>query len=56
MFQIFAAVLQEMQLICRKLMVNAIPERNLPVLNFAYYLPKPCTDRIAHVNNYDFAL
>ena len=31
-------------------MVNAIPVRNLPVLNFAYHLPKPWTDRFAHVN------
>ena len=30
--------------------VNAIPGRNLPVLNFAYHLPKPWTDRFAHVN------
>ena len=30
-------------------MVNAIPGRNLPVLNFAYHLPKPCTDRFSHV-------
>ena len=34
-------------------MVNAIPGRNLPVLNFAYHLPKSWTDRFAHghVNN-----
>ena len=31
-------------------MVNAIPGRNLPVLNFAYHLPKPRTDRFVHVN------
>ena len=31
-------------------MENAIPERNLPVLNFANQLPKPWTDRLAHVN------
>ena len=30
--------------------VNAIPGRNLPVLNFAYHLPKPKTDRLANVN------
>ena len=30
--------------------VNAILGRNLPVLNFAYHLPKPRTDRFAHVN------
>ena len=28
--------------------VNAIPGRNLPVLNFAYHLPKPWSDRFAH--------
>ena len=31
-------------------MVNAIPGRNLPVLNFAYHLPRPCTDPFANVN------
>ena len=31
-------------------MVNAIPGRNLLVLNFAYHLPKPWTDRFAHIN------
>ena len=31
-------------------MVNAIPELNLPVLNFAYHLPKLLTDRFANVN------
>ena len=31
-------------------MVNAIPGRNLRVLNFAYHLPKPKTDRLANVN------
>ena len=31
-------------------MVNAMPARNLPVLNFAYHLPKPSTDRFANVN------
>ena len=31
-------------------MVNAIPGRNLPVLNFAYHLPKQWTNRFAHVN------
>ena len=31
-------------------MVNAIPVPNLPVLNFAYHLPNPWTDRFAHVN------
>ena len=30
--------------------VNANPGRNLPVLNFAYHLPKPWTDRFAHVD------
>ena len=25
-------------------------ELNLPVLNFAYHIPKPWTDRFAHVN------
>ena len=32
-------------------MVNAIPERNLPVLNFAYHLSKPWLDQFAHVND-----
>ena len=32
-------------------MVTAIPGRNLPVLNFAYHLPKPWTDRFARVNS-----
>ena len=35
-------------------MVNTIPGRNLPVLNFAYHLPKPWSDWFAHqgmVNN-----
>ena len=32
-------------------MVNAIPGGNLPVLNFAYHLPKPWTDWFAHVND-----
>jgi len=31
-------------------MVDASPERNLPVLNFVYHLPKPWSDRFAHVN------
>ena len=31
-------------------MVNAIPGRNLPVLNFVSHLPKPWTDRFARVN------
>ena len=31
-------------------MVNAIPVPNLPVLNFAYHLPNPWTNRFAHVN------
>ena len=31
-------------------MVNAIPGRNLPALNFAYHLPRPWTDRFTHVN------
>ena len=30
--------------------INAIPGRNLLVLNFAHHLPKPWTDRFAHVN------
>ena len=29
-------------------MVNAISGRNIPVLNFAYHLPKPWSDRFAH--------
>ena len=29
--------------------VNAIPGWNLSVLNFAYHVPKPWTDRFAHV-------
>ena len=32
-------------------MVNAILGWNLPALNFAYHLPKPWTDRFAHVNS-----
>ena len=35
---------------CVVQMVNAIPGRHLPVLNFANYLPKPWTNRFAHVN------
>ena len=31
-------------------MVNANPERNVPVLNFVYHLPKPVTDRFVRVN------
>ena len=31
-------------------MVNAIPGRNLPVLNFAYHLTKPWTDQFVHAN------
>ena len=31
-------------------MVNGILERNLPVVNFAYHLPKPWSDRFAYVN------
>ena len=31
-------------------MINAIPAQNLAVLNFAYHLPKPSTDRFATVN------
>ena len=31
-------------------MLNAIPGQYLPVLNFAYHLPKPWTDRFAHAN------
>ena len=45
-FQVFAAVFRKMELICTN-------GKNLPVLNFAHYLPKPWTDR---VNNHDFAL
>ena len=30
--------------------VNAIPGWNLSVLNFAYHVPKPWTDRFAHVS------
>ena len=30
--------------------IKAILGRNLPVLNFSYHLPKPWTDRFAHVN------
>ena len=37
-----------MELICA--MINAIPGRNLLVLNFAHHLPKAWTDRLAHVN------
>ena len=36
-FPVFATVFRSMELID---MVNAIPGRNLPVLNFAYYLLK----------------
>ena len=32
------------------LVINAIPGRNLRVLNFVYHLPRPWTDRFAHVN------
>ena len=35
-------------------MVNAIPGRNLPALNFAYHLPRPWIDRFAHVNGLFF--
>ena len=31
-------------------MVSASPERNFPIRKFAYHLPKPQTDRFAHVN------
>ena len=31
-------------------MENGILERNLPVENFAYHLPKPWSDRFAYVN------
>ena len=31
-------------------MVNTIPGGNVPVLNFAYHLPKPWTDQFAHVS------
>ena len=30
--------------------VNAIPERDLAVLNFVYHLPKRWTDLFSHVN------
>ena len=33
-------------------MVNAIPGWNLPVLNFAFHLPRPWTDQFAHVNHW----
>ena len=33
--------------------VNAIPGWNLSVLNFAYHVPKPWTDRFAHVSGKD---
>ena len=32
-------------------MVNVIPARNLPVLNFVYHLLKPSTDWFANVND-----
>ena len=32
-------------------MVNTIPGWNLPVLNFAFHLPRPWTDQFAHVNH-----
>ena len=32
-------------------MVNAVPGRNLPVLNFVYHLPKPWTDWFAQVKD-----
>ena len=32
-------------------MVNAIPGRNLPVLNFEHHLPKPWTDWFAHIKS-----
>ena len=31
-------------------MINAIPGRNLPVLNFGHHLPKLWSDQFAHVN------
>ena len=31
--------------------VNAIPGRNLTVLNFSYHLPKPLIDQFDHVND-----
>ena len=31
-------------------LVNTMLGRNSPVLNFAYHLPKPWTDRFAHVD------
>ena len=36
-------------------MVKAIPRRNLPFLNFANHLPRPWTDRFAHVNGKQLA-
>ena len=33
-------------------MVNAILGWNLPVLNFAFHLPRPWTDQFAHVNHW----
>ena len=36
------------------LVINAIPGRNLRVLNFVYHLPRPRTDRFAHVNGLFF--
>ena len=36
-----------------KEMVNTIPERNLPVLDFAHHSPKPWADRFFHAMVYD---
>ena len=47
-FQAFAAFSDERNWFVE--MVNAIPGRNLSVLNFANHLPKQWTDRFAHVN------
>ena len=47
-FQASAVVFRWMELIKFVQTVNAIPGWNLPVLNFAYHLPKPWTDRFAH--------
>ena len=46
--QAFAAVFGKWNWFVQKL--NAIPGRNLPVLNFAYHLPEPGTYRFALVN------
>ena len=48
-FQAFAVVFSVNETDLYK-MVNALPGWNLPVLNFAYHLRKPWTDRFADVN------